>query len=107
MGLGISHSEVPSSDNSAARGSEIILRSHELEILKKIQSKKLESHLWRYLIFRDDISVHVAGTTENMLKIIKIFTTVYPELKTLECDILNSDLLINLEIKIMRRTSNI
>jgi len=30
-----------------------------------------------------------------------------PELKTLECDILNPDLLINLEIKFMRRTSNI
>jgi len=30
-----------------------------------------------------------------------------PELKTLECDILNPDLLINLEIKFMRTTSNI
>ena len=29
------------------------------------------------------------------------------ELKTLECDILNPDLLINLEIKFMRKTSNI
>ena len=29
------------------------------------------------------------------------------ELKTLECDILNPDLLINLEIKFMRTTSNI
>ena len=33
--------------------------------------------------------------------------TIYPELKTLECDILNPDLLINLEIEFMRRTSNI
>ena len=29
------------------------------------------------------------------------------ELGTLECDILNPDLLINLEIKFMRKTSNI
>ena len=29
------------------------------------------------------------------------------ELKTLECDVLNPDLLINLEIKFMWRTSNI
>ena len=29
------------------------------------------------------------------------------ELKTLECDILNPDLLINLEIKFMRKTINI
>ena len=42
---------------------------------KKIHSKKLESHVRRYLRFRDDISVHVAGTTENMLKIIKIITS--------------------------------
>ena len=32
---------------------------------------------------------------------------LYSELKTLECDILNPDLLINLESKFMRRTSNI
>ena len=30
-----------------------------------------------------------------------------PEMKTLECDILNPDLLINLEIKFMRSISNI
>ena len=30
-----------------------------------------------------------------------------PELKTLECDILNPDRIINLEIKNERRTSNI
>ena len=34
----------------------------------------------------------------------KVFSS---ELKSLECDILNPDLLINLEIKFMRRTSNI
>ena len=32
---------------------------------------------------------------------------VFQELKTLECDILNPDRLINLEIKFMRKTSNI
>ena len=66
-------------DNSAARGSKIILRIHELEIFKNIHSKKLESNIRRYLRFRDDVSVHVAGTTENMLKIIKIITTGYPD----------------------------
>ena len=66
-------------DNSAARGSKIILRIHELEIFKNIHSKKLESNIRRYLRFRDDVSVHVAGTTENMLKIIKIITTGFPD----------------------------
>jgi len=36
-----------------------------------------------------------------------VFCLLNPELKTLECDILNPDLLINLEIKFMRKTSNI
>ena len=36
-----------------------------------------------------------------------VIVSMYPELKTLECDILNPDLLINLEIKFMRKTSNI
>ena len=49
------------------------------KFLKKIHSKKLDSNIRRYLRFRDDISVHVAGTTENMLKIIKIITTGFPD----------------------------
>jgi len=32
--------------------------------------------------------------------------SIFSELKTLECDILNPDLLINLEIKFMRQKSN-
>ena len=38
---------------------------------------------------------------------IKICRNIKPELKTLEWDILNHDLLINLEINNIRRTSNI
>ena len=36
-----------------------------------------------------------------------LYKEKYPELKTLECDILNPDRIINLEIKNERRTSNI
>ena len=51
------------------------MENSRIRKFKKIHSTKLESHVRRYLRFRDDISVHVAGTTENMLKIIKIITT--------------------------------
>ena len=42
-----------------------------------------------------------------MRRIYALYNHVQSELKTLECDILNPDLLINLEIKFMRRLSNI
>ena len=57
-------------DNSAARGSELILRIHELDIFKKIYEKKLQTSLARYLRFRDDVSVHVHGNEKLMFKII-------------------------------------
>ena len=55
-------------DNSAARGSEIILRIFELDIFGKLHEKGLESNLTRYLRFRDDVSVHVIGEIDKMLK---------------------------------------
>ena len=48
-------------DNSAARGSEIILRIYELKIFEKIHRLKLEKNLSRFLRFRDDVSVHLTG----------------------------------------------
>ena len=65
-------------DNSAARGSEIILRIHELDIFKKIYEKKLQTSLARYLRFRYDVSIHVHGNEKLMLKVIKIIVTGYP-----------------------------
>ena len=38
---------------------------------------------------------------------IPVYSVSCTELKTLECDILNPDLLTNLEIKFMRKTGNI
>ena len=66
-------------DNSAARGSEIILRIFELKIFKKLQKQKLHKNVKRYLRFRDDVSLHLTGDTETMLKIVKIITTGYPD----------------------------
>ena len=66
-------------DNSAARGSEIILRIFELKIFKKLQEQKLHKNVNRYLRFCDDVSLHVTGNTETMLKIVKIITTGYTD----------------------------
>ena len=52
-------------DNSAARGSELILRIYELQIFKEIFGLKLQNSLARYLRFRDDVSVHVFGDKKN------------------------------------------
>ena len=66
-------------DNSAARGSEIILRIFELDLFSKLHKKRLEPNISRYLRFRDDVSVHVTGETEKMLEVIKIIIQGYPE----------------------------
>ena len=65
-------------DNSAARGSEIILRIFELKIFKKLQEQRLHKNVNRYLRFRD-VPLHLTGNTETMLKIVKIITTGYPD----------------------------
>ena len=66
-------------DNSAARGSEIILRIFELKIFKKLQERKLHKNVKRFLRICDDVSLHLTGDTETMLKIVKIITTGYPD----------------------------
>ena len=66
-------------DNSAARGSELILRVFELDIYKSIYDRKLNKHVNRYLRFRDDVSIHLTGEPEKMLKIMKIVITGYPK----------------------------
>ena len=67
-------------DNSAARGSELILRIYELQIFKKIYGLKLQNSLARYLRFRDDVSVHVFGDEKSMFKIIKTIVSGYPRM---------------------------
>ena len=62
-------------DNSAARGSEIILRIYELQIFKLLHRKKLDKLINRYLRYRDDVSVHLEGNTDQMLEVIKIITS--------------------------------
>ena len=57
-------------DNSAARGSEIILRIYKLEIFRKLNYSKFDKNVSRYLRFRDDVSLHITGETEKMFKII-------------------------------------
>ena len=66
-------------DNSAARGSELILRIYELQIFKEIFGLKLQNSLARYLRFRDDVSVHVFGDEKSMFKIIKTIVSGYPD----------------------------
>ena len=52
-------------DNAAARGSEIILRIYELQIFKLLHRKKLDKLINRYLRYRDDVSVHLEGNTDQ------------------------------------------
>ena len=58
------------------------------------------------------IQIHLDTWTQNTLGYMNTNTPGYmdtntPELKTLEYDILNPDLLINLKIKFTRKTSKI
>ena len=65
-------------DCSAARGSEIILRIYEIEIFKRLSRKNLLNNVYRFLRFRDDVSLHISGTNEEISKIIKIIGNGYP-----------------------------
>jgi hypothetical protein len=65
-------------DNSAADGSEIILRGTELEIFQKISDETLFDIIQRYLRFRDDLSLHLKGSRERMMKVLQIICTNYP-----------------------------
>ena len=52
-------------DNSAARGSKLILRIFELDIYKKMYDRKLNKHVNRYLRFRNEVSIHLTGEPED------------------------------------------
>ena len=64
---------------SAARGSEIILRVHEFEIWRQLFSKKLRTNLYRFLRFRDDVSVHISGANDNIAYTLKIIIEGFPK----------------------------
>ena len=59
-------------DCAAARGSEIILRIYEVEMFLKLSRKNLLNKVYRFLRFRDDVSLHISGTNEEISQIIKI-----------------------------------
>ena len=59
-------------DCAAARGSEIILRIYEVEMFMKLSRKNLLNKVYRFLRFRDDVSLHISGTNEEISQIIKI-----------------------------------
>ena len=59
-------------DCSTARGSEIILRIAELDIFKNLSRNKLMKNINRYLRFRDDVSVHIVGTPDEICSTIKV-----------------------------------
>ena len=74
-----------------------------------------QTFLYYVLYVAGNVAGNVVGNDESGLKMKLKYPTVgiqnkRSELKTLECDILNPDRiirLINLEIKLMRKTSNI
>ncbi len=66
-------------DIAAAKGSEIILRTYELDIYKKLKQQKVFNCVKKYLRFRDDVSSHFWGTKENMKKAINIIVDGYPK----------------------------
>ena len=78
-------------DCSAARGSEIILKIAELDIFNALSRKRLNSTKNRYLRFRDDVSVHLAGTPDDICNAIKVICTGYPK-----------DIIFNMETKIIQ-----
>ena len=66
-------------DKSAARGSEIILRIAEMEIFNSLSRHKILKNVKRYLRFRDDVSLHLSGAPEDILKCVQIICNGYPE----------------------------
>lgn len=65
-------------DNSAADGSKIILCGTELKIFQKISYENLFDVILRYIRFRDDLSLHLKGSQERMIKVLQIICTSYP-----------------------------
>ena len=66
-------------DLAAARGSEIILRGAEIKIFEKLIKKGVMYTVHRFLRFRDDISLHLAGKEEDILLALEIIVTNYPK----------------------------
>lgn len=66
-------------DVAASRGSEVILRGAELEIYEMLYRENLFSVVKRYLRFKDDISVHLAGEKDKMIRAMEIITCNYPK----------------------------
>ena len=63
----------------------------ELSIFKTLARNCLQSTINRYLRFRDDVSVHVVGTPDDICKAIKVICTGYPK-----------DIIFNMETKIIQ-----
>ena len=66
-------------DVAASRGSEVILHGAELEIYELLHKEKLFNIVKRYLRFKDNISVHLAGDKDKMIPAMEIIMCNYPK----------------------------
>ena len=82
-------------DNAAARGSEIILRGAEYSIFDRLSREKVLSVVKKYLRFRDDVSMHLSGDKEYIMRAIQIISTGYPNkiLLNMETNVINGKFL--------------
>ena len=55
-------------DCFSARGSEIILRIDEIKIFSVLARENLIKNVKRFLRFRDDVSVHLTGSNDEIKK---------------------------------------
>ena len=65
-------------DCFSARGSEIILRIDEIKIFSVLARENLIKNVKRFLRFRDDVSVHLTGSNDEIKKAVKIICSGYP-----------------------------
>ena len=66
-------------DKSAARGSEIIVRIAEIEIFNSLSCHKILKNVTRYLRFHDDVSLHLSGAPDDILKCVQTICKGYLE----------------------------
>ena len=66
-------------DNSASKGSEVILRDSELGTFQRLQDKSLLKNVEDYFRFKDDIHAHPDGTIDEVLEALHIISTSYPQ----------------------------
>jgi hypothetical protein len=83
-------------DASASRGSEVILRSSELDTYEKLFLERLLDIIKRYFRFKDDVNAHLAWERKKLLRTIEILSTTYPKeihlnniLNIIKCKFLN------------------